>query len=277
MEFFESEKISPSTTKITNIQNVFCYLVEGKDRAALIDTGSGAGDLKAYVQSLTKKPVTVILTHGHCDHAGGAAPFQEVYLNEADWELVKVHASMEMKRDYIAFALGVKMEELPENEIFEERTAGYLPLEDGQTFDLGGITLEAVAVPGHTKGMMCILNREERTILFGDGCNPAVFLWDEEALSVEEYLESLKRLKKYEKLYDKVYLSHAATVVDKSILDDVMEVCTEIMQGKADGQPFAFMDKEGLKIAKMTGQDGMRTDGKLGNIVYHPGKIFRSR
>ncbi|MFJ5760653.1 MBL fold metallo-hydrolase [Neobacillus sp. NPDC093182] len=51
------------------------YLVEGTVRAALIDTGTGVGDLKAYIDNLTDKPYFVMLTHGHVDHAMGAPAF----------------------------------------------------------------------------------------------------------------------------------------------------------------------------------------------------------
>lgn len=86
MEFFTAEKISPSTTKITDITGVAVFLVEGSKKAVLIDTATGAGDLKAYVESLTSKPIEVILTHGHCDHAGGAAGFETVWLHKNDWQ-----------------------------------------------------------------------------------------------------------------------------------------------------------------------------------------------
>lgn len=277
MEFFKNEKMSPSTIKITNIDNVFCFLVEGTKKAVLIDTGTGAGDLRGYVEKLTDKPVSVILTHGHCDHASGAAAFDEVFLNKEDWELVKFHASMEMKKNYISHVLGDKFKDVSETDICPERTEGYLPLTDGQIFDLGGITLEAVALPGHTRGMTGILNREERTMLFGDACNPSVFLWDEEASSVEEYLESLEHMKTIEGRYDQVYLSHGAPTVDKHILDNVMEVCREIIQGEEAGQPFSFMEYKDLRIAKAIDENQNRLDGVLGNIVYNPRKIFKDK
>ena len=49
------------------------YLVEGTQKAALVDTGSGAGSLRQYVETLTERPVIVLLTHGHVDHAMGGA------------------------------------------------------------------------------------------------------------------------------------------------------------------------------------------------------------
>lgn len=46
------------------------YLLEGDEKALLIDTGWGSGTLRPYVERLTQKPVQVILTHGHLDHSG---------------------------------------------------------------------------------------------------------------------------------------------------------------------------------------------------------------
>lgn len=268
MEFFASEKISPSTTKITDVTGVAMFLVEGSEKAVLIDTATGAGDLKAYVDTLTDKPLEVILTHGHCDHAGGAAPFDKVYLHPADWELVKHHASMDTKVEYVGFSTPVKVDLA---DFAPERTAGYLPLTDGQIFDLGGVTLEVIHVQGHTQGMVCILNREERSILFGDACNPSVFLWDEESSCVEDYRDSLLAFKKQEDRYDTVYLSHGPTTIDKAVLDGVIEVCEEILADTNDWEPFEFLG-HALRIAKKT-ENMLRTDGGLGNIVYNPDKI----
>ena len=269
MEFFTAEKISPSTMKITGLTGVAVFLVEGAEKCALIDTGTGVGDLKAFIDSLTDKPVEVILTHGHCDHAGGAAGFEKVWLHKNDWELVKHHASMDMKTDYAHFTTG---KELPLADFAAERTAPYLPLEDGQTFDLGSVALEILPVPGHTQGMVCVLNVEERTVLFGDACNPSVFLWAEEASCVEDYRRSLQNLKKQEGRWNTVWLSYGPTAVSKEILDGVIAVCDEILAGTNDWMPFDFMGNA-LRIAKKE-KDHVRLDGGLGNIVYNPEKVF---
>lgn len=274
--FFTHQKITDSTTMISDISGVHSFLIEGSKQAAVIDSCTGAGNLKAYVETLTDKPVIMILTHGHCDHAGGAAGFDNVYLSESDWELVERHASMDMKTDYVRFVCPDIFEQLAETDFRPVRTAGYLPLKDGQVFELGGVTLEAIAVPGHTHGMTCILNIQERTILFGDACNNALFIWDEEATSIEEYLESLEHLKQHENRYDIVYLSHGPLTADKKILDGVMEACGDVLAGKADDQPFQFMEHE-LKLAKKVDEQNRRVDGKLGNLVYNPEKVFRRK
>ena len=273
--YYRVERMTPSTRKITDLTGVAAFLVEGTDRAALIDTCSGAGSLRTVVDSMTGKPVDVILTHGHCDHAGGAGGFDAVYLHPADWALVKEHASLKSRMGFVRACLPQNVfAGIPENTYTPERTGGWLPLRDGQVFDLGGIHLEILRVPGHTQGMCCVLNREERVILFGDACNTRTFLWSEEACCVEEYRENLKALKARENCYDTVWLSHGPTVCEKGLLDEVIAVCGRIMAGTNDPEPLTFMGNS-LLLAERTDGANNRTDGKTGNIVYLPSKIFR--
>ena len=46
---FHSEKISEHITRIYGLTEEQMYLVTGSEKAALIDTGSGAGSLRGYV------------------------------------------------------------------------------------------------------------------------------------------------------------------------------------------------------------------------------------
>ena len=53
-------------------------LIIGQDRAALIDTGCGIGDLRKAVKAVTDKPIVVINTHTHTDHIGSNHQFGDV-------------------------------------------------------------------------------------------------------------------------------------------------------------------------------------------------------
>lgn len=44
-------------------ERVNSFLVVGSDRAVLIDTGKGVGDIRALVEGLTDRPVTVVNSH----------------------------------------------------------------------------------------------------------------------------------------------------------------------------------------------------------------------
>ena len=60
------------------------YLVCGEERAALIDTGYGIGDMKALCTELTDLPVVVVNTHAHTDHTGGNSLFGSCMMHEKD-------------------------------------------------------------------------------------------------------------------------------------------------------------------------------------------------
>ena len=70
-KFFRAEKLFDNVTAIAGLAGELCCLVEGSEKALLIDTLVGVGSLKAYVRELTDLPVQVVNTHGHLDHCGG--------------------------------------------------------------------------------------------------------------------------------------------------------------------------------------------------------------
>ena len=75
-------------------QEAICYLVLGDERAALVDSGNGIGDVRAVVSRLTDLPVTVLLTHEHPDHYGGASAFASVALFDDPRAVERVRAGV---------------------------------------------------------------------------------------------------------------------------------------------------------------------------------------
>ncbi len=68
-------RIAEGVSLIKGIDFECCiWLVEGREKALLVDTGLGLGDLRGEVEALTDKPVVVVNTHGHGDHSGGIMP-----------------------------------------------------------------------------------------------------------------------------------------------------------------------------------------------------------
>ncbi len=272
---FRSEKISDTVTRIRGITDELMYLVEGSESAVLIDTGSGAGSLKTYVEVLTGKPYIVLLTHGHLDHAMGAPEFDtDIYMNPADNGVCKEHSDMEIRKEYLSMAEDFKYVEA--EDYIPVRTKEYLPLKHGDIFKLGGITLEVYECPGHTPGSMVILFKEERTLLLGDACNFFTFLFDSNSSGVTMFKNKLEKLNaETQGKYDKVYLSHREGDAPKEILEGVIRVCEDILIGKADDVPFEFMGQKAY-IAKAVDQTTMqRMDGGIGNIVYDKEKIYQ--
>ena len=65
-------------------EQVKSYLVLGQERAALIDTGMGVGNIAQLVHQMTELPITVILSHAHNDHVGGAWQFDNVGIHPSE-------------------------------------------------------------------------------------------------------------------------------------------------------------------------------------------------
>lgn len=264
MQWYETEQISPRVTGITDVTGGRCFLIRGNERALLVDAGIGAGNLKAFVDGLTALPYDLVLTHAHVDHAGGASAFDHAYLNPADNELLRTHTTRENQLGYI----GAIAPQISADDALCEGACRILPMADGQVFRLGNLEVEAIAVPGHTQGMMCMLIRQEQMLLLGDACNGRVFLFDEEASTVETYRQSLLRLLTWEDCFDTALFSHGPAVQPKAMLRGCIQVAEEILAGQDDHIPFSFMGKDAW-LAKAVCTDGiMRVDGGTGNIVY---------
>jgi glyoxylase-like metal-dependent hydrolase (beta-lactamase superfamily II) len=56
-------------------ENTTVSLIIGPEKALLIDTGCGIGNLRKAVAEVTDKPVIVINTHTHLDHLGSNRQF----------------------------------------------------------------------------------------------------------------------------------------------------------------------------------------------------------
>lgn len=65
-------------------EETHCYLLEGKERCLLIDTGLGICNISNEVSKLTDRPVIAVTTHIHGDHIGGHEYYPNFYVHAAD-------------------------------------------------------------------------------------------------------------------------------------------------------------------------------------------------
>lgn len=281
---FTHEFITDRIVRIVDISKTAMYLVLGKQKTILIDTGIGIGNLKTYIREQFDRTVDeVILTHGHLDHAAGAGLFVNipVYLHKNDKDIMNRHVFDKKERISYTRHMYSTPDEADSLFIQEDILDGYdssntIALQDGQEFGAGEITMKVIHTPGHTQGMCVILFEEERIILFGDACGVGVLLVEDCCSTVEEYLKSLRSLKAYEDSYDRIIRNHGTFESPKELLDNVIEVCEEILMGKDDHIPVKSPIPTDRKVylAKRTLEDSnIRVDGKEGNIIYAENKI----
>lgn len=190
-DWFTASECAPNTWRIVDHGTVNVYLVIGRDRAVLIDTGYGQANLRRYVQSLTSLPLTVVNTHGHPDHVGANTQFGAVLAHRADFAGIERTVTSVQRGDN-------RDTSVPVAEQFDYHTDAK-PLElksvkDGDVIDLGERTLEIIAAPGHTPGEIVLLDRQHQLLFSGDHVNRLVWLQLPSCLPLEVYLTSLEKL-----------------------------------------------------------------------------------
>lgn len=223
--FFTAERVTDHITRIRGCIGENMYLVEGNEKALLIDTGCGIGNIAEYVKTLTEKPLAVVLTHNHYDHCGGMYHFSEAYLNQNEWEPNTVSYTEEKGRE-ILDEIGCS----DESAITAIKEITLLNLEPGTIFDLGDTTVEAILCPGHTVATMCFLILPERLLLTGDACHQITYLQFPEALPLSVFAKNLETLKKRETEWDSLLLCHFPDEAPKTLVTDMQKLCQELLK-----------------------------------------------
>lgn len=277
MPAFTAQAVSPHVTRIHDPHDVLMYLVTGRDRALLVDTGYGVGDLATFVARLTDLPVTVALTHGHIDHAFGASQFHDVMLAPADLPVLAEHQALSSRMH-----ADIATSTTPPFLAPAIAPANLAPLEAGDRIDLGGTTVRAFAAPGHTPGSMALLVEPDRLLITGDAANQLTFLFLPESSSVADYAAMLRRLaQETDGTFDRVLVSHGAGDIVPTVLEDLATLCERVLAGTDDAVPFEFQGRRGLvarAVEPATGSphpDGPESPlvDDAPNLVYDPDRI----
>jgi glyoxylase-like metal-dependent hydrolase (beta-lactamase superfamily II) len=153
-----------------NAPTVNVYLVTGRERAALIDSGLGVGDLRAEVGALTSLPCIVLNTHAHWDHVGGNARFDKTAIHELEAQSLAQEPNMAAIRKVME-APRARAALPPSFDPAEYRIRVTPPtriLHDGDLVDLGDHTLEVLHIPGHSPGHVAYLDAANGLLFTGD-------------------------------------------------------------------------------------------------------------
>lgn len=267
MDYYQIFQIDDRTWRLEDCLRAEMYLVAGEKRAALIDTGFGLPGLNTLVKRLTDKPVMVINTHGHGDHCGGNEQFPDCRMRECDWEIARQHQQKSFRRAMIQslteeFSLPMDDHEI--DELAEIRGSGmFRQLEEQEIIELGGRTLEVIAVPGHTPGSICLLDRQKEYLFSADTvCDQGVLLFFDHSLPVSVYLESIRRLRSRCNEYRTIWPGHHTCPLKKEYLERY-EACAEAIIADP---------KAGIQVESNLGSG--RIYGQMGiSIAYDTDKV----
>lgn len=206
------------------------YLLEGNDKALLIDTGFGAGNLRMFIETLTDKEIIVVNTHFHPDHAAGNGEFEQVYMSKG----AEIDSPSVYKLGIVPFDIA----KLP----YADYQRIYIG--EGSVIELGGRCIEVLDVlPAHCNSSLFFLDRSHRMFFCGDEMeagqvnlfdnskNPKVQYDGRERLA--HFRKNCERILDLSAEYDYLLPNHNGFPIAKSYVDDYIELVDAIYAGNA--------------------------------------------
>ena len=214
--YFRARQIAPDTWQILS-DGDYSYLLKGRaGDALLIDTGYGAGNIRAYCEQLAGCPVRrAVNTHHHFDHTALNCLFDLVYMAEESVDLAAIpypsFEGIDFPRDYPV------------------RTVG-----DGDVIPLAGRDLTVFKMPDHAVGSIVLLDRENRLLFGGDEFGMA--FGKPINGTVENWARLLKKLMPFRDAYDEIWCGPGQA--DANIVEKLLNNCEQVLGGR-EGTPYS--------------------------------------
>jgi glyoxylase-like metal-dependent hydrolase (beta-lactamase superfamily II) len=249
--WFEVYKVAPDTFAIYEphqAEETISYLIAGKEKALLFDTGMGIGDIQKVVAQLTRLPVIVLNSHTHNDHVGDNWQFENIYGVDSDFSRQNANGSSEDAQAELA--PGQICGELPAN--FDPQTYRTRPwkishfVHASETIDLGGRNIEIIFTPGHTPDALALLDRGDKLLFTGDTYYPATIWLYRPETDFAAYSKSIALLAALAPQVKIVLGAHNIPVAKPSVLLNLVSAFAKVRAGKAPCHP----DSPGKEICE---------------------------
>jgi hydroxyacylglutathione hydrolase len=144
-----------------------CTLVTDTDtgQTAVIDPGGEADRIMSVLQENGLDATAIWLTHGHLDHAGGAAELQEKLNARAGHAPVQI-IGPDRRDEMLLRTLAKQAEAYGLSGLRDVTPDRYL--QEGDQVAIGPYVFDVLHCPGHTSGHVVFVNKEARFAQLGD-------------------------------------------------------------------------------------------------------------
>lgn len=227
------------------------YVMEGRNRALVIDAGMGYCNFRQIVEDLTDKPYDVVITHAHPDHIGMMRQFDRIYINRREIEQAppqKNHGANTIGgMDSIRWLTrpDFNMDEFVWN---NRQHIGnwevWTPTEDvicrgdidtqicyikeQDLFDLGGRVVTAYDLPGHSPGHMYFVDSGVRIAFTGDCVNYNNGTKFHAASTHIRYLQKMRSM--YGVEYDRIFTGHNTYCGELNVLSQDIQIVENLIE-----------------------------------------------
>lgn len=195
------------------------YVIKGKDRNILIDTGFNRPECQdALLAGLKELDLEVgdldlVLTHLHSDHTGLMNLFEEagrqIYLSTVDGNILNWSIEGGMVEDdssrFSQYGLPQSADDIKNHQGHRykaTKTVDFQAIDPGDTFRVGDYHFEIVDLIGHTPGHIGLYDKEKGLLIGGDTVldpiTPNITYWNEKYPNIlGTYIETLERIKNW--------------------------------------------------------------------------------
>lgn len=249
--WFTVEKIDARTYAISEYKHweeTHCYLLCGRERALLIDTGLGVSNIRAVVDQLTKLPILATATHVHWDHIGGHRFFDQIAVHELEkgWISGQFPLSVqEVRKSLTKYPCDFPAEFTPEAYRIYQGFPQTV-FQDGDQLDLGGREVQVIHTPGHSPGHCCFYEPERGCLYAGDliykGCLQAYYPSTDPLL----FYASVRKVRELQA--DRVFPGHHQLEIPVSLVQQIETAFAQVAQKGLLSQGNGFFDFGAFQI-----------------------------
>lgn len=223
------------------LKALYSYFIKGDDKWIIIDTGFNSEECKIHLMDAIQaldvdiKKLEVVITHLHSDHCGLAFYLQslgaKVFASKVDGEIINDMSTdkyWNKFREYEKlFGLDVDNTSFNLHPGYKYRPRDFCDfnyLSQGDIISCGEYTLEVIETPGHTPGLIGLIEREKKLYFSSDHIlgkiTPNIAFWGEGRNDLSIYLKSLDKV--YDLDINKVYTPHRHIVYNmKQRIDEL--------------------------------------------------------
>lgn len=178
------------------------YILEGKEKTLVIDSGHIVTDLPSIVSKVSQKPQILALTHGHLDHSGSIDQYDTIYINKNDLDLIPNYKGK------------------------------IVNIENSFTFDLGGIHVQVINLFGHTPGSVGFLDLEDRWLFTGDAIG-STYVWMQiTPYPLESLMGAIRNIETCKDKFDEIFVGHYRQmdgIADFSFVEKMRDVLEKVL------------------------------------------------
>lgn len=152
-----------------------CFLIWDEDGiCTIVDPGCASeaetARLTDFIESKELKPHSILLTHCHFDHIYGMAALADRYGVPVYADMKEMY-SIQVTNEQLCSQFGFPLPDpfpiiCTSANMFHRSRAEFVM--DGDILHIGSLRFEVISTPGHSKGGVCYLERNEKVLLSGD-------------------------------------------------------------------------------------------------------------